>query len=170
MIFCLFSIAQVSISLFLFVMAFLFLLEGLYLGNECPNVLSVVCSIYLCIWYIKSALCVRAKSLQLCPTLCDPINYSPPGSSDHGILQTRIVKWVTMPSSRGSSRPRNQTLYLLHFLYWQVDSLPLMPPGKLKSSLNIYKRVWMERVREGGRKERMEREKKERKNQKALVR
>ena len=45
-------------------------------------------------------LCVPAKSLQLCPTLCDPMNCSPPGSSVHGILQARILEWVAMPSSR----------------------------------------------------------------------
>ena len=37
-----------------------------------------------------------------CPTLCDLINCSPPGSSVHGILQVRILEWVAMPSSRGS--------------------------------------------------------------------
>ena len=55
---------------------------------------------------------------------------SPPGSSDHGILQARILEWVVMPSSRGSSRPRGGTLRLLHLLHCQGDSLPLAPPGK----------------------------------------
>ena len=45
---------------------------------------------------------------QLCLTLCDPVDYSPPGSYVHGILQARILEWVAMPSSRGSSRPRDQ--------------------------------------------------------------
>ena len=54
-------------------------------------------------------MCVHAKSPQSCPTLCDPMNYSPPGSCVHGILQTRILEWVAMPSSRGSSRPRYQS-------------------------------------------------------------
>ena len=40
---------------------------------------------------------------QVCLTLCDPMDYSPPGSSVHGILQARILEWVAMPSSRGSS-------------------------------------------------------------------
>ena len=53
--------------------------------------------------------CVCAKSLQLCLTLCDPMDYSPPGSSVHGVLQARILEWVAMPSSRASSRPRDQT-------------------------------------------------------------
>ena len=51
--------------------------------------------------------CMRAKSLQSCPTLCDPMDCSPPGSSVHGILQVRILKWVAMPSSRGTSQPRD---------------------------------------------------------------
>ena len=48
---------------------------------------------------------------QSCLTLCDPMNYSPPGSSVHGILQARILEWVAMLSSRGSSQPRDQTQY-----------------------------------------------------------
>ena len=39
-----------------------------------------------------------AKSLQLCPTLCDPIDYSLPGSSIHGIFQARVLEWVPLPS------------------------------------------------------------------------
>ena len=46
---------------------------------------------------------MHAKSLQLCPTLCDPMDCSPPGASVYGILQARILEWVAMPSSRGSS-------------------------------------------------------------------
>ena len=53
--------------------------------------------------------CVCVLSLQSCPTLCDLMDCSPPGSSVHGILQARIVEWVAMPSSRGSSGPRDQT-------------------------------------------------------------
>ena len=44
-----------------------------------------------------------------CPTLCDPMDYSPPGSSVRGIFQARILEWVAMPSSKGSSQPRDQT-------------------------------------------------------------
>ena len=55
-------------------------------------------------------LCVcYAKLLQLCLTLCDPVDCNPPGSSVHGILQARILEWVAMPSSRGSSQPRDWT-------------------------------------------------------------
>ena len=44
--------------------------------------------------------CMHAKSLQLCPTLCDPMDCSPPGSSVHGIPQARILEWVAIPFSR----------------------------------------------------------------------
>ena len=50
-----------------------------------------------------------AKSLQLCLTLCNPIGYTPPGSSVHGTLQARILEWVAMPFFRGSSWPRDWT-------------------------------------------------------------
>ena len=50
-----------------------------------------------------------AKSLQSCLTPCDPMDCSPSGSSVHGILQARTLEWVAMPSSRGSSRPRDQS-------------------------------------------------------------
>ena len=50
-----------------------------------------------------------AKLLQSCPTPCEPMDSSPPGSSVHGILQARILEWVAMPSSRGSSWPGNRT-------------------------------------------------------------
>ena len=53
--------------------------------------------------------CVLASSLQSCPTLCDPMDCSPPGSSVHGLLQARILEWVAMPCSRGSSWPRDRT-------------------------------------------------------------
>ena len=42
---------------------------------------------------------LHAKSLQLCGTLCNTMDYSPPGSSVHGILQARILEWIPMPSS-----------------------------------------------------------------------
>ena len=48
-------------------------------------------------------------STQLCLTLCNPIDCSLPGSSVHGIFQARILEWVAMPSSRGSSQPRDLT-------------------------------------------------------------
>ena len=49
---------------------------------------------------------------QSCVTLCDPVDWSPPGSSVCGILQARILEWVAMPFSRGSSWPRDRTRFL----------------------------------------------------------
>ena len=55
------------------------------------------------------AICVLCLDAQSCPTLCDPMDCCPPGSSVHGISQARILEWVAMPSSRGSSRSRDRT-------------------------------------------------------------
>ena len=49
------------------------------------------------------AAAAAAKSFQPCPTLCDPIDGSPPGSPIPGILQARLLEWAAVPSSRGSS-------------------------------------------------------------------
>ena len=54
-------------------------------------------------------MCMRAKLLQSCLTLCNPMDCSLPRSSVHGILQARILEWVAMPSSRGSSQHRDWT-------------------------------------------------------------
>ena len=53
--------------------------------------------------------CVEVLDTQSCPTVCDPMNCSLPGSSIHGILQARILKWVAISFSRGSLRPRDWT-------------------------------------------------------------
>ena len=51
----------------------------------------------------------KVKMAHLCPTLCDPMDCSPPGFSVHGILQARILEWVAIPFSRRSSQPRDWT-------------------------------------------------------------
>ena len=51
---------------------------------------------------------------QSCPTLCDPMDCSLPGSSAHGIFQTRVLEWVAISVSRGSSQPRDLTPGLLY--------------------------------------------------------
>ena len=73
--------------------------------------------------------CVRAKSHQLCLTLCDLMDHGPPGSSVHRILQARILEWAAKHSSKGPSRPRDQTVSYVYLL-WQAGSFPLAPPGK----------------------------------------
>ena len=54
-------------------------------------------------------LLVYSEVAQSCPTLCNPMDCSPPGSSLHGIFQARILEWVAFSFSRGSSRPTDQT-------------------------------------------------------------
>ena len=65
-----------------------------------------------------------------CVWLCDPMDHSLPGSSVQEILQARILEWVTMPSSRASSWPRDQTRICLHcrqFLYhWATEKAHLL--------------------------------------------
>ena len=80
--------------------------------------------------------CMHAQS---CPTLCNPTDYSLPGSSVHGMSQARILEWVAISFSRESSWPRDGTLLtqgwnpcFLHILYWQADSLPLRHLGSPK--------------------------------------
>ena len=75
---------------------------------------------------------VLAKSLQSCPTPCNPIDCSLPGFSAYGILQLRILEWFATPgdhSSRRSFQPKNQT-HASFLMHWQEDSLSLVPPGK----------------------------------------
>ena len=51
----------------------------------------------------------ESEVAQSCPTLCDPMDCSLPGSSLHGILQARVLEWVAIAFSRGSSWPRDRT-------------------------------------------------------------
>ena len=83
---------------------------------------------------------MHAKLLQLCPTHCNSMDCSPPGSSVYRILQARILEWVAMPSSIFLTQESNQ--HLLRLLHWQVGSLPLVPPGKptvIKHKVNLNK-------------------------------
>ena len=65
---------------------------------------------------------------QLCLALFDSMDWSPPGSSVHGILQAKILEWVAIPFSRGSSWSRYQNCVFC-IACWQTDSLPLSHPG-----------------------------------------
>ena len=74
--------------------------------------LVVTLRVYLCV-------CMHAKLLQSCPTLCDPMDCSLPVYSVHGILQAGILKWVVMPCFPTQA----SNLRLLHFLHWEAGSL-----------------------------------------------
>ena len=73
--------------------------------------------------------CMSAKSPQSCPTLCDPMDYSPPGSSVHGILQARILEWVAVPPPGALPDPGIELIYLASPAS-QAVPLPIEPPGK----------------------------------------
>ena len=68
--------------------------------------------------------------IQLCLILCDLMDYSPPGSSVHGILQPRILGWVAIPFSRGSSWPRGRTWVSCFagrlFIVWATREAPVI--------------------------------------------
>ena len=73
---------------------------------------------------VTLSVCLQAESLQSCPTLCDAMDYSLPGSSVHRILQARILEWVARSFSRDVPDPGIEpTSPAL-----QVDSLPLGKP------------------------------------------
>ena len=73
---------------------------------------------------VKSACTLSRVRLSVTPTDC-----SPPGSTVHGIFQARILEWVAISSSRGSSWPRDRNPRLLCLLHWWADSLPLSHLG-----------------------------------------
>ena len=68
-----------------------------------PHYLSLISMLFLT---FKVGTC---EVIQSCPTLCDPMDYSLTGSSVHGIFKARILEWVAISFSRGSSRPRDRT-------------------------------------------------------------
>ena len=83
--------------------------------------------------------CMNVYSVvQTCPTLCSPMDCSPPGSFVHGITQARILEWITISSSRGSSQPGDWTC--LSTFRASVYSLPVChleaPPWVLNASKN----------------------------------
>ena len=65
--------------------------------------------------------CVFVCSIaHLCLTLCDPMDYSPLGSSVHGIFPARILEWVTISFSRGSSQPKDWSISGISCIGWQI--------------------------------------------------
>ena len=80
------------------------------------------------------AAAAAAKSLQSCPTLCDPVDGSPPGSPVLGILQARTLEWIAISSSRESSPPRDWI-----YLSWIAGGFfTAEPPGKLHVRLSAF--------------------------------
>ena len=89
-----------------------------YIDLECastslgwpPNSLvsTLIWDVYLISQVSAMTWCMHAQSLRSCPTVCNPMDHSPPGSSVHGIFQARILESIPMPSSRGSSRLKTE--------------------------------------------------------------
>ena len=76
--------------------------------------------------HYANKLCVCVLAIQSCPTLCNPVDVSLPGSSIHGILQASILEWLAIPVSRDPPDPGLEPGSLV----LQADSLQSEPPGK----------------------------------------
>ena len=82
---------------------------------------------------------------QSCLTLCNPMYYSPPGSSVHGVLQARILQWIAMPFSRGSSRPF--CLFYIQIWAFSFSTLILGNRAFLKSFFgDVYSFIQLVRI------------------------
>ena len=82
-------------------------------GMEIPGQLRAKSKICMCV-----CVCMSTKLFHLCPTLCNPMDYSLPSSSVHGIFQARILEWIAMPSSRRSSQSRDRILMSTALAAW----------------------------------------------------
>ena len=81
-------------------------------------------------WSKFMCVCLHAKLLQLCPTLCKPTDYSLPGSSVHGNPPDKNTGVGCHALLQGIFLTQILNLRLLYLLHWQAGSLPLVPPGK----------------------------------------
>ena len=83
--------------------------------------------------------CMCVLVTQSCLTLHELMGYSPPGSSVHGIFQARIPEWVAIPFSRGSSQPRDRTLFSFiaggFFTIWATREGLLLPHKMLHDAM-----------------------------------
>ena len=86
-------------------------LAGRFFTTEPPGkpITLATCILYIQIKLAEDVCNVLCVVTQSCPTLCNPMDCSPPDPSVHGILQTRILEWVAISFSRGSSQPRDRT-------------------------------------------------------------
>ena len=79
-------------------------------------------------WKVKVGSQRVGHELTKCQTLCNPMDWSLPGSSAHGIFQARVLEWVAISFSRGSSWPRDRTWVFLvagrHFTIWATWEAP----------------------------------------------
>ena len=115
-------------------------------------------AITLCSWVYNTyrCVCVCARAhvhahtrAQSCPTLCNPVDCSPPGSSVHGISQARILEWTAISSSRRNSWPKDRTCVscigrqiLYHSATWEthIDIIPTIIIAQRKQVTEV--QVW----------------------------
>ena len=105
--------------------------------------------IFFTIWAIREALFHTVKKMlifQSCPTLCEPMDYSLPGSSVHGILLVRKLEWLAMPSTRWSSQPRDQT-QVSHitgsfFIFWAFREAHSIESVQSLSCVQLFVTPW----------------------------
>ena len=90
----------------------------------------------------------KSEVAQSCPTLCDPVDCSLPGSSVHGIFRARILEWVTISFSRGSSQPRDRTLVShiggRRFNLWATREAPVV------KNLPAMWKIWVQSLGQEG--------------------
>ena len=104
------------------------ILDSLSLLICLPSSCTVLHIYFFSAWKFKNILQIHMKWVtevsQSRPTLCDPLDYSLPGSSIHGIFQARGLEWVVLSFSRRSSQPRDWTWVTLivgrHFTVWAI--------------------------------------------------
>lgn len=95
---------------------------------------------WLCV-YVCVCVCARArvhtKLLQSYPTLCDPMEWSPPHYSVHTNVQARKLEWIAMLLPGESSQTRKVIHCLAHLLHWHASFLPLASPGNVCVKLKV---------------------------------
>ena len=97
----------------------------------------------MCLFLLSGKWKSESEVAQSCPTLCDPMGCSLPGSSVHGIFQARVLEWVAISFSRGSSRPRDWTQVSCiagrRFTIWATwEAPPATPPNPRSASYWIW--------------------------------
>ena len=90
--------------------------------------------------YVHTHTYIHQSFTQSCPTLCNPMNCSLPGSSVHGIFQAGILEWVAISFSRGSSQPRDQT-WVSHI------ASRFFTTGPPREKLTLEKETWKDQER-----------------------
>ena len=88
--------------------------------------------------YIPSVKWSESEVAQLWPTLCDPMNCSPPGSSVYGILQARVLEWAAISFAKGYSQPRDwtQVSHIADFTIWATKEIQ-KSVGKYRETKHI---------------------------------